>query len=60
MSTPSQQTGNWSPIASEYAALVAEGTSASNRDFPSQASIPLVVVPPLEAAVVSSYSPDYQ
>ncbi len=60
MSTSSQQTGKWSTAANDCSTLLSEGTCASKTEFPFQASAPLAVVPPLEAAVVSRFSPDYQ
>lgn len=46
--------------AHEYPTLVTERSGASNPGLPVLAAAPLSVAPPLEAAVVSFYSPEYQ
>jgi hypothetical protein len=60
LSSRAKPRGNVITSGVERSTLASEGACSSNTDFTSPASVPLSVVPPLEAAVVSCFSPDYQ
>lgn len=50
----------WIAPSRECATLVSEGSGSCNPDLSFLAPVPLSVVPPLEGAVVSFFSPEYE